>query len=167
MRRIEGSLLNPIPDPTPESDLPDLRSLQMADLSALINANGNLDGSQKGRLIDLLSKYRKCFTGRPGKCNVFEYQFRVNEDRPIVGYSRPIPFAVRRAVRNQIKQMLQDDILEYSDSPFLNPLTVVSKEGKKIRICVDARKINQHTVPDRERTPHFKSYYKGSKARNL
>jgi hypothetical protein len=72
---------------------------------------------------------------------------------PIVGYSRPIPFAVRPAVRNQIKQMLQDDILEYSDSLFLNPLTVVYKEGQKIRICVDARKINQHTVPDRERTP--------------
>jgi hypothetical protein len=123
------------------------------DLSALINANGNLNGSQKGRLIDLLSKYRRCFTGTPSKCNVFEYQFRVNEDRPIVEYSRPIPFAVRPAVRNQIRQMLQDDILEYSDSPFLNPLTVIHKEGQKIRICVDARKINQHTVPDRERTP--------------
>jgi hypothetical protein len=49
--------------------------------------------------------------------------------------------------------MLQDDILEISNSPFLNPLTVVYREGKKVRICVDARKVNQYTVPDRERTP--------------
>jgi putative transposase len=48
---------------------------------------------------------------------------------------------------------VQDDILEISNSPFLNPLTEVYKEGKKVRICVDARKVNQYTVPDRERTP--------------
>jgi hypothetical protein len=48
--------------------------------------------------------------------------------------------------------MLEDDILETSDSPILNPLTVVQKEGKKIRICVDARKVNQYTIPDRERS---------------
>jgi hypothetical protein len=70
----------------------------------------------------------------------------------IVGYSRPIPFAVRPAIREQIKQMLQDNILEIRNSPFLNPLSVVYKEDKKIRIRVDARRVNQHTVPDRERT---------------
>jgi hypothetical protein len=48
--------------------------------------------------------------------------------------------------------MLKDDILEVSKSPFLNPLTIVHREGKKIRICVDARKVNQYTIPDRERS---------------
>jgi hypothetical protein len=48
---------------------------------------------------------------------------------------------------------LRDDILKISTSPILNPLTVVTKEGGKIRICVDARQVNQFTIPDRERTP--------------
>jgi hypothetical protein len=77
----------------------------------------------------------------------------VNTDQPIVGYSRPIPFTLRPAVREQINQKLEDDILEISASPILNPLTVVCKEGGKIRICVDARKVNQFTVLDRERAP--------------
>jgi putative transposase len=49
--------------------------------------------------------------------------------------------------------MVKDDILEVSNSPILNPLTIVQREGKKLRICVDARKVNQCTltVPDRER----------------
>jgi hypothetical protein len=47
--------------------------------------------------------------------------------------------------------MLQD-ILEISNSPFLNPSSVVYKEDTKIRICVDARRVNQQTVPDRERS---------------
>jgi hypothetical protein len=43
--------------------------------------------------------------------------------------------------------------LELSYSDVLNPLTVVPREGKTPRICVDARKINGLTVPDYERTP--------------
>jgi hypothetical protein len=53
----------------------------------------------------------------------------------------------------KIEQMVKYDILEVSSSPILNPLTIVHREGKKIRICVDARKVNQCTVPDRERAP--------------
>jgi hypothetical protein len=43
-------------------------------------------------------------------------------------------------------------VLELSNSQFLNPLTIVQREGKKPRICVDARKINQVTNPDYERS---------------
>jgi hypothetical protein len=46
--------------------------------------------------------------------------------------------------------MLEDDILELSRSPFVNPLTIVCKPGK-VRICIDARKINHVTIGDAER----------------
>jgi hypothetical protein len=42
--------------------------------------------------------------------------------------------------------MLEDDVLEVSNSPVLNTLTIVKQEGKKVTICVDARKLNQCTV---------------------
>jgi hypothetical protein len=35
----------------------------------------------------------------------------------------------------------------------IHRLPVVYKEGKEIRICVDARNVNQYTVADRECTP--------------
>jgi hypothetical protein len=92
-------------------------------------------------------------TTKPGGCNLFSYKFQVKRGKLIVGYSRSNLFATRPAVREQINQMLRDGILETSTSPILNPLTVVSREGEKIRICVDARKVNQFTVPDRERSP--------------
>jgi hypothetical protein len=56
-------------------------------------------------------------------------------------------------MREQIAQMVDDDILEVSNSPILNPPTVVHREGKKPRICVDARKVNQFIIPDYERVP--------------
>jgi transposase InsO family protein len=136
-----------------ELDVSDPRSLRTEDLYALIEATESLDSIQKESLINLLVKYVKHMTSKPGMCRVFEYKFQLSDPKPIMGFSRAIPFTIRPVVREQIRQMIEDDIIEISDSPFINPLTVVYKEGKKVRLCVDARKINQVTIPDRERTP--------------
>jgi hypothetical protein len=89
--------------------------------------------SQEGFLIDLFSNYLRYFAARRVKRNAFEYRFQVTEAKPTVGYSRPILFVVSPAIRDQIRQRLLD-ILEVSDSLFLNPLSAVYKEGNKIRI---------------------------------
>jgi hypothetical protein len=131
----------------------DPRSLSRSDLLQLIEGNEGLDESEKKGLFRVLENYVSHMTTKPGKCNLFTYKFHVKADRAIVSYSRPIPFAIRPAVREQIAQTVDDDILEISNSPILNPLTVVHREGKKPRICVDTRKVNQFTVPDYERVP--------------
>ena len=35
-------------------------------------------------------------------------------------------------------------------SPYSNPLVVVIKKDGKVRLCLDARRINQIIIPDRE-----------------
>jgi hypothetical protein len=52
-------------------------------------------------------------------------------------------------VREQIQAMLQDGLLEESHSPYINPITLVVREGKAVRICLDARRINKQVVADR------------------
>jgi hypothetical protein len=146
----------PVCDPIPKSELDssDPRSVQKTDLSALVEQVVSLSEVQRRRrLYEVLLKYLSHMTTKPGRCNLFSYKFQVNTDTPIVGYSRPIPFTTRPAVREQINQMLKDGILEISTSPILNPLTVVNRERKKIRICVNARNVNRCTAPDRERSP--------------
>jgi hypothetical protein len=108
---------------------------------------------KQNKLYQVLHRYKDHLTTKPGKCNLFSYEFKVEADKPIIGVSRHIPFALRLAVREQINQMLADDVLEVSTSRVLNPLTVVTKKGGEVRICVDARRVNQCTIPDRERTP--------------
>jgi hypothetical protein len=49
--------------------------------------------------------------------------------------------------------MLRDGIIESSDSSYLNTLTVVMREGEAPRICLDARRVNAWTLPDRARVP--------------
>jgi len=45
--------------------------------------------------------------------------------------------------------MLEDKIIEPSDSSYLNPLTMVLREGKSPRICLDVRRVNRWTSPDK------------------
>jgi hypothetical protein len=139
--------------PRPSSYPEDPRSLHRTDVSALVGRTTSLSELQQRTLYEILIKYIDHLTTKPGKCNLLKYKFQVNTDKPIVGYSRPIPFALRPAVREQINEMLKDDILEVSASPTLNPLTIIRKEDGKIRICLDARKVNQFTVQDHERVP--------------
>jgi hypothetical protein len=150
---VETALLHGQPLPKPETHSPASRSLQAADLLLLVEQVDNVSTDERDALYQILLRYREHMTARPGKCKLFTYRFQVEADKPIVGCSRPIPYALRPVVREQIKQMLDDDILEISSSPILNPLTVFRKSSGDIRICVDARMINQYTIADHERNP--------------
>jgi hypothetical protein len=99
----------------------------------------------------LLPNYKEFFSSKPGKCTLMKYCFEVNDVDSIIGYSRPIPFAVRNDVRLQIEQLLTDGIIEPLNSPYLNPLTVVIRPGKHPRMCLDARGVNIHMAPDQIR----------------
>ena len=68
---------------------------------------------------------------------------------PPTANSRPIPFALRAPVREQIQAMLRDGILEESYSAYVNTRTLVHRELKPIRICMGARRINKLMVADR------------------
>jgi hypothetical protein len=84
---------------------------------------------------------------------MFEYRFQMQGGLPKSCNSRPIPFSSRREVREQIEEVIKNSILEISHSPYVNPLTIIQKKKKPVRICVDARQVNKQMVPDRTKTP--------------
>jgi hypothetical protein len=84
---------------------------------------------------------------------VNEYKFNITDTTHKIGHSRHVPNSVRAGVRKQIEQMMEDGILELSDSPFINPLTIVYRENKEPRICMDARRVNNIMLPNQARAP--------------
>jgi hypothetical protein len=76
---------------------------------------------------------------RPGKFTQFVYEFKIESNMPHSANSRPIPFALRNQVHEQIQAMLKDGILEESHSAYINTLTLVVREEKAVCICLDAR----------------------------
>jgi hypothetical protein len=133
----------------PSMNCTDDRDITAAQLRIKVSENDTLSPKQREDLYELLLKYQPHFTKRPGRCNVFEYKFEIEGEMPASANSRPIPFALRSQVRDQIQAMLRDGILEESYSAYVNPLTLVHREQKPIRICVDARRINKLMIADR------------------
>lgn len=148
---VKKDLPGPEPSTHPEQSPPDPRSLRSEDVYKLVEQVSSLNVEQRQKLSSVLLKYLDFMTTKPGLCTLLNYKFQVVSDQPIVSFSRPIPFAQRPAIQELINQMMSDGILEICNSEILNPLTVVKKDDGKIRMCVDARKINQVTIPDFER----------------
>jgi len=108
-----------------------------------------LTAEQQEDLYKVLARYQQQLTKRPGKCTQFEYEFKIEGSMPHSANSRSISFALRNQVREQIQEMLKDGILEESHSAYINPFTLIVREGKAVRICLDARRINKQMVADR------------------
>jgi hypothetical protein len=90
------------------------------DLEELIMSNNNLEKQKNEKLIEVLLRYNEFLTTRPGKCKVHEYKLNITDTIPIIGHSRPVPHSARAGVRKQIEQMMEDGILELSDSSIIN-----------------------------------------------
>jgi hypothetical protein len=120
---VKGSLPGCEPNTYPKQSPTDPRSLRKEDVSNLVEQVACLTDEQRKELFAILVKYLKFLTTKPGMCTLLRYKFQITSDQPIISYSRPIPFAQRPAIQEQLSQMLADGILEYSTSPILNPLS--------------------------------------------
>jgi hypothetical protein len=137
------------------ADLRDPRQVSEVDLEELIVSNSNLEMQHKEELIEVLLRYSEFLTTRPGKCKVYEYKFNVPDTIPIKGHSIHVPYSATTAVRKQIEQMMEDGILELSDTSFINPLTIVYRENTEPHICIDARRVNNGAPPIDEMLQQF------------
>lgn len=78
-------------------------------------------------------------------------------------YSKPYPHPMGTAdfVNNEIKELLRNNIIRPSRSPYNSPIWVVDKKGydeagnKKKRLVVDFKKLNEKTVADRYPIPQI------------
>jgi hypothetical protein len=107
----------------------------------------NLSCEEKYKVLELIRKYQEHFVTRPERCNMFEYRFQMKGGLHKSCNRLPIPFSLRRKVREQIEEMVKNDILKISHSPYVNPLTIIQRKDKPVRICVDAWQVNKQMVP--------------------
>ena len=67
---------------------------------------------------------------------------------PVSSTAYRLPFRKREMVETELDQMLEDDIIEPSSSPWASPLVLVPKKDGSIRTCIDFRRINAITQRD-------------------
>lgn len=91
----------------------------------------------------MLVKYRYVFTDCPGKIKGFEYEFKLKKDETFVKKLYPVPLKYRERMRWVINKMLNQNIIEQSNSPYINPLAITLKKDGTIRTRLDARELNE------------------------
>ena len=104
---------------------------------------------QAENLILIYNTYQHVFSNTPGK--VKGYQCKINFHEPVDFHrkSYPIAYSLKNEVRTEINRMMEEDIIEYSQSPYTSPIVAIPKKNGKVRICLDAREINKMIINDR------------------
>lgn len=105
------------------------------------------------QLKEILLANTQVFDDRPGRIRGYYHTFSVTDNTPYIQKGWPVPLAYQRAVDDEIRRMLEFGVIERANSPYINPLVTVIKKDGKVRLCLDATKLNSVTVPDFEGPP--------------
>lgn len=116
-----------------------------------INETRNITQEERQKLFNLLHKYKKVFDKRPGRISIYEHRFEIKENAIFTPRSYSIPLNFRMPVKNEIERMLHLGVIERCNSPYINPIVPVNKKGGvDVRVCLDARYLNQILIADHE-----------------
>ena len=89
-----------------------------------------------------------------GRASITAHRIELYDYTPIRIKPRRLPEPVVKDVEDQCKELNLLDIIEPSKSPWSAPIVPIRKKDGSIRLCVDYRKLNEVTIPDRFPMPN-------------
>jgi hypothetical protein len=110
-----------------------------------------LTATQQEQFYQLLLKYAEVFPDNNndlGRTRTTTHTINTDGAKPIRQAPRCIPPHLQSEADNLIAQMLQQNIIQKSNSPWSSPIVLVKKKDGSIRFCVDYRKVNHITRKD-------------------
>ena len=121
-----------------------------ADLEKVI-IGSNVPEVEKKRILEVLSRYESVFavnTKKPSLVSNATHKIVTQESQPIFKKPYPIPYAQTDSVDTQVQEMLRNNIIRPSTSPWNSPVILVKKKDHSLRFVCDFRGLNDITVKD-------------------
>lgn len=91
--------------------------------------------------------------------NFYTQSLNLSDTTPVYTKNYRQPHAQKQEISNQVKNMLQQNIIEPSCSNYNSPIILVPKKSingqKKYRLCVDFRSLNRRLIPDKFPLPRI------------
>lgn len=131
-------------------------------LSELIRTN-HLSNLEKETLFETLLAHQGVLLKTDEKLTatpIIKHQIKTTDEQPVYTKSYRYPQAFKKDVEVQIKELLENDIICHSTSPYSSPIWVVPKKTdasgkKKVRVVIDYRKLNEKTINDKFPIPQI------------
>lgn len=142
-----------IEDDLEEEQLVDLLIPQSEETYKDVKYSEELTDEQRKQVQDLVHDYQDIFTDRPGTTDLEEHRIELTTEEPIRQKPYPVPYAMRETLREEVRKMLEADIIEHTNSPYASPVVLVKKPDGSNRFCIDFRKLNRITIFDGEPMP--------------
>ena len=103
----------------------------------------------------VLGKHRQVFSNDPGRTDLIEHDIELISEQPF--RIKPYRTSPRQTeiIKQEIKRMLDLNIIEVAESDFVSPLILVEVPGREPRPCVDYRKLNSLTRTEYFPLPHI------------
>lgn len=90
-----------------------------------------------------------------GRTNLVKHSILTNDGRPAWTPTRRVPVHYQEELMEMIDDMLRNNIIRPSFSPWSSPIVLTKKKDGKLRLCVDYRKLNAMTVKDQFPLPRI------------
>ena len=81
-----------------------------------------LDPSQITEVENLLEIFSEIFSDVPSKTECITHKIKLSSSDPVRRKPYPLPFTSEQIVRDEISSMIDNDIIEPSDSPYSSPI---------------------------------------------
>ncbi|KAJ3654338.1 hypothetical protein Zmor_013532 [Zophobas morio] len=83
-----------------------------------------------------------------GRTNIVQHQINTGNAQPIRQAPRSLPLANQEEAEELVRRMLDEGVIEKSNSPWSSPVVLVTKKDGSTRLCVDYGKLNDVTKKD-------------------
>ena len=103
---------------------------------------------QRKELAEVISQYREVFPDVPSKTNLIEHDEDVGDSAPIKQHPYRVSPMKKELLDKEVRYMLENDIIEESQSNWSSPCILLPKHDGGFRFCTDFRKVNDKTKSD-------------------
>lgn len=136
------NLLKPWTEREPVTSLASARLEPRVGVESVQVAN-TLSKTQSQQAKEFLQRNKEKFSDLPGLTSTIEHDIITEPGVKVFVRPYRIPEAQRKAVSEEVKKMLDLEIIEESQSEWSSPIVLVPKPNGTLRFCNDFRKLNE------------------------
>ncbi|KAI8486535.1 hypothetical protein Bbelb_357700 [Branchiostoma belcheri] len=122
------------------------------DVYSKVDLDGaDLTPEQEAKLEALLQKHASVFSTHKrdfGYTETIKHKIPTGDTPPIRQPYRSIPPSLYKEVKQHVQDMLDQDVIRESCSPWASPVVLVRKKDGDLRFCIDYRRLNAKTHHD-------------------